>query len=374
MTKNELGSPANFWKAAPSRRNFLALAGGVAAAVGGSSLIAGCGSSAPQTGVKADTNGRLPTKTRFVVATGPGDNYLIDQVNQAHKDYSEFNLDVPKFVYPQSGVQALQLLVAGAINGIMSDASISLINFANAQPGSRPVIIGMRMPATTYAIVVKSGVDANATFEDRVRSLKGKRIGVTAIGAGAHVQLKTALKAAGMAPGDVTAVAVGPYIAAIPQMKANRLDGYMGQTAASAQIIAEETGGTVLATFADEGTPAILRDQPVGAILANEEYAKENEAAMKAFLAAQWAGKDWIVENQAAAAKLLNETQFAGKYQAASEKAIDFFAKTVVPRMSPMFAVKRENVDSLNTLLLQAGLLKSAVNYEDIVPSFAQAK
>ncbi|MGB9033688.1 MAG: ABC transporter substrate-binding protein, partial [Paeniglutamicibacter sp.] len=243
-----------------SRRSLLKYLGLGTAALGSASLLAACGG---QAGGAAGASGAAQ---KFGVASFPGDAYFLDTVNLANMDYAKHSLEVPKLLTPQSGVQAFQLLVAGAVDGYAADTGLLMATHANSSKGKRPVLVGFRTLETTYGIVGSPDVSwpaADAGFEEKMRSLKGKKIGVTAVGAGGDLQLRLALELAGMKAGDVTVLAVGPTVQAIPNIKAKRIDAYVSVQWTSTRLIAKEAGGNILLDFSEANVPELLRNQAV---------------------------------------------------------------------------------------------------------------
>jgi ABC-type nitrate/sulfonate/bicarbonate transport system substrate-binding protein len=365
-----------------SRRKLLKMAGMGAVALGTGGLLAACRSAGTATGdpssaASPSTSSNVLAKpTPFKIASAPGDNYFIDAVNAAQSQFAKYNLTVPNFLYPSSGVQGMQLLAAGAADGMVQDVLLTLASFANSQTGHRPVIIGMRVPETTYSIVAAKGSwpDKTASFADRMKALKGKRVGVTAIGAGADQQLRLALEAAGMSYSDVTPLAVGQTTPAIAQMKAGRIDAYVGITYATSRLMAALTGGSVLIDFTEDSTPDILRKQEVDAIVVREDLVQSHEDVARAWLAAQWDGKEWILANRGAAAALLNKGSFNDQALEVCNTYIGHFADAVLPKLQPMYKVKRDSIEFMIDLAVKLGSVKSGqIRYEDIVPAFARA-
>lgn len=365
-----------FPESAPaSRRTVLRMAGASLLAAGAGGLLAACGDG-PSSATTGDAKGAAARPTPFRVATAPGDNYFIDAVNLDQKQFGKYNLQVPKFLHPSSGVQGMQLQTAGQIDGQMQDTLLTMATFANSRPGERPVIIGMRIPETTYSIVVGKGSwpSASASFADKMAALKGKTIGVTAIGAGADKQLRLALRQGGLSDGDVTPLAVGQTTPAIAQMNAGKIDAYVGITFATARLMAEQTGGRVLIDFAAAGVPDLLSKQQVDVLIAREDYAKSHADACKAWLAAQWAAKDWILANRDQAADLLNTDSFDGKGLAVSKQYIQHFAEVVVPKLQPQWKVTKEAIDLMIKVAVQTGAVSAGqVAYETVVADFARA-
>ncbi len=351
-----------------SRRSLLKYFGIGAAAVGASPLLAACGSGSGAAGAGA---------AKFTIASFPGDTYLIDAVNAANKDFAKHDLNVPKFIAPQSGVQALQLMTAGAVNGYAADTLLLMASHVNGTKGKRPVIAGFRTVSTTYGIVVgKKGnwPAADASFEEKMQSLKGKKVGVTAVGAGGDLQLRLALESAGMKSTDVTHLAVGPSLAAIPNLNAGRLDAYVTVQWTAGRFSAKETGGHVLLDFSEPGVPAVLREQAVLAIGVREDFAEQKPEVVQNWLKAQWDANVWMQSHKADAAKILNANTFAGKAPEIATAYMDHYVQDVAPALKPMFKADKETVDRMAKLAERFGSVKAGqINFEEIVPSFARA-
>ncbi|GAA4039587.1 hypothetical protein GCM10023063_26220 [Arthrobacter methylotrophus] len=352
-----------------SRRSLLKYFGLGTAALGSASLLAGCGS-----GNGAAAAGQPQS---FAVAAFPGDAYFLDAINLSNKDYAKHKLDVPKHLSPQSGVQAFQLLVAGAVDGYASDTLLLMATHANSSKGKRPVLAGFRTVETTYGIVgskTSSWPGADASFEEKIRSLKGKRIGVSSVGAGGDLQLKLALELAGMKYSDVTVLAVGPTAQGIPNLTANRIDAYVTVQWTATRFVAKESGGTVLIDFAEASAPDLMRNQAVVAIAVREETAQQQPELVRNWLAAQDDGSQWIVNNKKAAADLLNTSGLGGKAPEIAAAYVDHYVNQVAPNLKPMFKAPRETVERMADLALRFGSVKKGdITYEQLVPEFARA-
>lgn len=351
-----------------SRRSLLKYAGLGTAALGSASLLSACGGNKPAAAGEA---------TDFAIAAFPGDAFFLDTVNLANKDYAKHSLIVPKHLTPQSGVQAMQLLVAGAIDGYASDTLLLMATHANSSKGKRPMLVGFRTVETTYGIVGSKKHQwpaADASFEEKMQSLKGKRIGVTSVGAGGDLQLKLALELAGMKYGDVTALAVGPTAQAIPNLNADRIDAYVTVQWTATRFVAQESGGTILIDFAEPSVPDLMRNQAVVAISVREETALEKPEAVKNWLAAQEDASKWIVDKPKEAADLLNTSGLGGKGADIASNYVKHYAADVAPKLQPMFKATKETVEHMAQLALRFGSVKEGdITYESLVPEFARA-
>ncbi|MEV0051594.1 ABC transporter substrate-binding protein [Saccharopolyspora shandongensis] len=348
-----------------SRRSLLKYFGVGTAALGAAPLLGACGD-----------GGGAGGASKFTVASFPGDNYLLDAVNVENKDFAKHDLDVPKLVAPQSGVQAMQLVVAGAVNGYASDTLLQMATYANGTEGKRPVIVGVRTPSTTYGIVAGKGdwPSPDASFEEKMQSLKGKRVGVAAVGAGGDLQLRLALELAGMAYDDVTHLATGPSASAAPNLTGGRIDAYVTVQWTSTRFVAESANRPVLLDFSDPTVPETLRNQAVCIVAVREDMVEKQPEVVQNWLAAQWDAHEWMLANKEAAADLLNRTGLGGKAPHIATNYIDHYVADVAPSIKPMFKVPEQTVEQMAELALRFGNIKEGdISFEKIVPDFARA-
>jgi ABC-type nitrate/sulfonate/bicarbonate transport system substrate-binding protein len=363
-------------QAGTSRRGFLRYAGVGAVALGSAGLLAACGDDG-SSAAKGGAKGGLAKATQFRIASAPGDNYFLDQICVEQHLFDNYNLQIGKLIYPQSGVQAMQLLSGGGVDGMVQDPILTLASYVNAEEGKRPIMVGMRIPETTYSIVANAGTDfpdESATFEERMHALKGKRVGVAAIGAGSDQQLQLALEEAGMGYDDVEHVGVGQFASGIAQMKAKRLEAYVTVTWATTRLAAAQTGGRMYIDFLADSTPAILRDQQVQYFITREDFLDKQEKVIQAWLDAQTDAMDWVVANPDKAADSLNNASFGGKGEQFATDYVAHFTDVVVPKVKPNWAVPKESVDFMIDVATRLGTIKEGqVSYEDLVAESARA-
>jgi len=342
------------------------------AAVAMGLLLAACGSS----GEASDGSGSGGEPVTMKIASAPTDVYLMDEFALDQGLFAKHDLKVDKFIYPQSGVQGAQLLTSGAVDAMQQDTLLTMASFANGQKGKRPIIVGMRMPTTTYSIITRDSFDgapADASFEEKMKALEGKTIGVTAIGAGADQQLTLALEEAGMDKDSVTRLGVGQMPPMIAQLKSKRVDAVISQTWASSRMMEAATGGSIYVEYTDPAAPEMISGQQVGPLVVREDFLKKNPEAVKNYLALQTTIKDEMLENPDTAAEFLNKRTFDGKAAELSAAYVDDWSKNVITKADPQWRMSREVFDRMVAVGVQIGLLKEGqVTYEDMVADFAQ--
>ena len=208
-----------------------------------------------------------------------------------------------------------------------------------------------------------------------MHSLKGKKIGVTAVGAGGDLQLRLALELAGMKPGDVTVLAVGPTAQAIPNIKAKRIDAYVGVQWTATRFISQGNRRDDPAGLRrSQCMPDLLRNQAVVAIAVREEMAQQQPEVVQNWLAAQDEASKWIGKNKEAAAKLLNDNGLGGKAPEIATEYMEHYVADVQPKLNPMFKATEETVEKMAELALRFGSVKKGdITYAQLVPEFARA-
>lgn len=352
---------------AVDRRSLLKFGAFGLAAVGAAPLLSACGSSSTSSSAAKSIQ----------LHWSSGDTFLADVVAVQQGIFKDHKLDVGKNVETTSGVQTLQLMTTGAVTAALVDQLITMGAFLKTPKGRRVVQVGQRYPVNSYGVVVSANggwPDDAASFADKVKSLRGKRVGVTSVGAGSDQQLILALEQVGVKTTDVTHIAVGLAAAGAAQLKAGRLDAYVGYSPSVSEFVAENAGGRVLASFADASAPSLLRSETVGSLVMSEKFVAENKDVVIAYLQAEQDANKWIVDNATAAADLLNQTSFAGKAAAPCEKAISFYVEQVVPKCLPQLKVSRQWFDSMSTIASTLGVVApNAISYEDFVPALARA-
>ncbi len=270
-------------------------------------------------------------QTPFVIAVFQSEGYLPDFIVKEKGFGKKYGLDV-SFVTPSNGPAAAQLLLAGAVQGWSTDPLIILT--ANSK-GYDINIAGISAPSFTYAIMAAATPAwpaATAPTLEKVKALKGKRIGVSGIGAGTDNALLMLLKSAGLSGQDVTRVAIGQQQAAIGQLSAGRIDAFVSFSLAGNEVIKRETGAIeYITTFAPD-VPDSVKRIPHLAFAVSRDYATKNPDAVKGWLNAERDAIAWMRENQDEAASILNKYVFKDQNLELARKiipkALDSFFKS----------------------------------------------
>jgi ABC-type nitrate/sulfonate/bicarbonate transport system substrate-binding protein len=263
-----------------------------------------------------------PPATPFTIAIFQSEGYLPDFVAKEKGFGEKHGIDI-RFVTPASGSAAAQLLLAGAVQGWTTDP---LIILTAASRGYDIKVAGSSAPHLAYTVMASAQgrwPPDSASLVDRIRALKGKRIGVSGIGAGTDNALLALLKIAGLGVADVTRVAIGQQQAAIGQLSAGRIDAFVSFSLAGNAVIREQTGARQFISTLSPDAPASIRLIPQFAFAVSGEFAAKNPAAVQGWLQAEADAVAWIRAHPDDAAVILNKYVF-------NDKNLDL-AKTIVP-------------------------------------------
>lgn len=278
------------------------------------------------------SSARSQDLTPFTIAVFQSEGYLPDYVVKDKGFGEAHGLDI-KFVTPSSGSAAAQLLLAGGVQGWSTDP---LIIATAAGRGYDIRIAGVSAPTFVYTILVSQEgdwPDDAASLEERISALKGKRVGVSGIGAGTDNALIMLLNTAGLSADDVTRVAIGQQQAAIGQLAAGRIDAFVSFSLAGNAMIEKEAGARTYIFTQGEDIPESVSDTPHLAFAVSSEFANSNPEAVQGWLDAEREAIAWIRDNPEEASEILNTHLFNGKEDEIAKQIVNqalatFFSKT----------------------------------------------
>lgn len=265
-----------------------------------------------------------PDQRPFTIAVFQSEAYLADYVAKDEGFGAKHGLDI-KFVTPSNGAAAAQLMLAGTVDGWATDP---LIILGAAAQGYGIRMAGVLAPALSYWVLVSKRdqwPSANAPLGEKIAALKGKRIGVSGIGAGTDHALLLLLKTGHLAASDVTRIGIGQQEAAIGQLDAGRIDAFVSFALAGNAIIERQTGARLYLTTQDPGLPASVRGIPFIAFAVSASLAAKDPGVVARWLAAEQDALAWIHAHPDQAATLLNKHVFNGQHPT--------LAKSIVPQM-----------------------------------------
>jgi ABC-type nitrate/sulfonate/bicarbonate transport system substrate-binding protein len=312
--------------------------------------------------------------TEFASAVFQSEVYLPDFVAKDKGFAAKHGLDL-KFVTPQSGVAAAQLMLAGAVQGWGTDP---LIILTAASKGNNVKLAGIATPVMAYTVMVSKTGEwpaEGSSFADRIKALKGKRIGVSGIGAGTDHALILMLQAVGLSEKDVTRIGIGEQQAAIGQLSGGAIDAFVSFSLSGNAIIQQQTGARrYVATF-DADVPQSIRDLPFTCFAVAGDFAAKNPKTVADWLAAEADAIAWIRANPDGAAEVLNAHVFNGQQLDLAKKIIPEMIKIYFEGTPPAFTVYRKTFDLLAKAGEQLGSFPSGSTptYGDTVITASQS-
>jgi NitT/TauT family transport system substrate-binding protein len=193
----------------------------------------------------ASTAGKL--KVRIAVGSKPGNIvYLQIDLARALGYFDQEGLDAT-FRYYEAGTAAAQALASREY-----DVSANSIDHAIKLRGSGQQLLMVTSFSDLPCVTMVVRKDLRPQIHS-ARDLKGRRIGVTAIGAGTHVLAASILHHAGYNLSDVEVVPVGSGDSFIAAMKEKRIDVGMATDPTTTRLLLSGEGSIVLdMTNADE--------------------------------------------------------------------------------------------------------------------------
>ena len=282
--------------------------------------------------------------------------------------YAKYNLDA-ELVVVNSGPAGVAALLGGSLDFIEPPTDQIIQN--QLKGTDLKIVVGNEVK-NFYNLIVANSVplpNAAAGYPAVVRDLKGKRIGVNALGASTHLMMNALLKGAGLSPDDVTYAAVGSTNTALASWQANRIDAYMGFAPFPEIIAALGTGRSAVDLSNGQG-PAML--QKLGGAFegfsAKASYIREHPDIVNAFIKAHVDAITWI-KDPANRSKLVEEV---GKYVNTSASPEEKRAETIglmIDNYNRFFGytVDRGAIAGWNEYLMENKLIPSPVKAEDVI-------
>ena len=306
--------------------------------------------------------------TDFTIAVFQSELYLPDFVLKDKGIGAKHGLNI-KFVTPASGAAAAQLMLAGAVQGWTTDPMI--IMNAAAQ-GHEIRIAGVVTRHLIYTVLVsKDGTwpADNASFAQKMAGLKGKKIGVSGIGAGTDNALILMLKAAGMSAADVSRVGIGQQQAAIGQLSAGAIDAFVSFSLAGDAMIQQQTGAKVYISTRDTIVPEAVRTIPGTALAVSGDFAAKNPKVVASWLAAEREALAWIKDNPAEATAVLNKNIFNDQQPEVAAKLLPQLHSGYYSNTRPDFKISQKEFSMLQGALKEVSTVQAVkpITFTDVV-------
>jgi len=313
---------------------------------------------------KAQTPAAL---TPMQIGTFPIATNLPDQIANNRGIFRKNGLDVTMVGPAMAGATAVALMTGGKLQSYFQD--IPSVMIANSN-GAKLTFAACNMPGTIYFLVARGdiGLPANGDFATKFQALKGKTVGVIAIGSGTDRTIQIAMAASGVADKDITRVGVGAPAAAISQMNAGRVDAYItGSISGAYQVTKGVKDAIVYVDFSDPSTPIEARLFSSGGWMVPADWAAANPDAVKNYRKALEESYAWIKANQDEAAKLMSLIMYNGEEMDIATKSVKYYAEHNIAR-NPTLKCTREPFDAAYKMFVQykVGPDNGHLTFEDL--------
>jgi len=349
----------------PTRRLPSRLLVGAAAAVL-TLVAAACGSGGDQTVARGPAGAIPVTMTSFKGSFASLSVYVANR-----KGFFAKHGISPNFVTVTSGSAAMQAMLSGSAQ--MANVAIFEALTASTKGEDVKYVVGAATGAFGELVVSKNVTlpHEQAGFPAVIQDLKGKKIGVSSKGSATYYALIYVLKQAGLDPDkDVTIVPAGALSAQVAAIDSGQLDAFMSQEPVTTQVTSSGDGRVVFYEY-QGNRPPLLDNLITNGISTTDKFLAANPAAVKGVHDAVGEADAYIAGlDQAGATDLANlvSPDFPGIDKPVLAQAIEHYQKLYSATMT------RAGVDAGNQLLIDNGVLKSPVAYEDVVAAEARAK
>lgn len=194
-----------------------------------------------------------------------------------------------------SGPTGIQSLVGGSIQFAFVAADAEIRAIAN---GAGIKMVSGFIDRVPYHVVVRNDVplpDKAAGYPAVIKDLKGKRIGVTGRGAGTELTFDLMVRQAGLAPTDVTYVAVGGPVTALGSLKSRQIDAaFLFQPMPGICKSSGVCTPVLDLTRGEGGTAVQTLDGASSTVIAKSEFIEKNPKVVEAFVAAFQDAEAWV--------------------------------------------------------------------------------
>lgn len=205
----------------------------------------------------------------------------------------------PQPVTTNLGTSALQLLTSGQLDF----AAIDIPSTINANSAGADLVIAAGLERyAPVALQCRKGIGVTPGYPDGVRSLAGKSIGISAVGAASDTYARIILSSAGVDPSKVSLIPPGGVPNFIAAVDANRVDCVMSFQPIQLQLANDLE--TIVDVQKGQG-PGFLTNAMYGVMATTSKFAKSHPVVISRFQAAVTAANAFL-SNPANASAVAN--------------------------------------------------------------------
>ncbi|MDR4127148.1 ABC transporter substrate-binding protein [Yanghanlia caeni] len=215
-------------------------------------------------------------------------------VAKAEGFFEKNGLDVELIAFT-NGPALLSSLLSGSTQFI--DGGGALITFPQVAKGHNIRGIANFWSENFYMLIAKSDIpvpNKGKPYPTPLLDLKGKRIGVTALGAQTAAMVENMIRDAGLTPGeDITIVPAGAVNTAISALATNNIDAYLAYQPIN-QLLDLNYPGSYQIIFNAQDFPESLRINLFNHLASTEEYITKNPEIAQAMCKSIQQALQWI--------------------------------------------------------------------------------
>jgi ABC-type nitrate/sulfonate/bicarbonate transport system substrate-binding protein len=216
-----------------------------------------------------------------------------------------------EFTEIESGALGAGALVSG--NAQFVDLGID--DVANLQSQSKDIVLfynvenGLSMNLVVRNNILKDrGVTANSPLDQKIKALKGLRIGITRPGAVTQLFPSYMMKTIGLDPErDAQFIQIGRGAALYAAIVADKIDAFMLSAPNPEKVVADGVGTIIIRPAKDVD---IFKEFMFTNIAVRRDWAEKNRSLVEAYCKAVDRANKFIMENRTKAAEILNKTWY----------------------------------------------------------------
>lgn len=311
----------------------------------------------------------------FTLGSFNGEIYVLDYVADKQGFFEQNGLKV-SFISPQQGgASANTLFLGGTLKGWPGNPAPIMQNIAK---GENIKIAGWLDNWIPFGVVVPGDSELAALkdrpFEEKIKALRGKKIGLTAVGSLVYHSLMSGFATVGMTDKDATILAVGQPDSGIGQMEAGRIDAYVTYSRTDVGVFEQRVGAVQFVSLTGEEAPEKIRAFSSYALPVLNSLATEHPDVVSGYVKAQQQAYEWTKQNIDAAAQIVADQVYKGQYK-----------EIIVPALQKLFAVEQtydfkvnpQSWNNMANLVAELGMVeqdkRSTLDYAKVVLDSAKA-
>jgi NitT/TauT family transport system substrate-binding protein len=260
---------------------------------------------------------------------------LID-IAKASGFFTQHGLDV-EIVMAQGGPQVLAAVLAGRAQ--FSTTSVLELIEANSQ-GQNAKIVSPLLQQSQVACAIRTDLvaqfpPASAPWTERIKALRGRRVGVTSVGGGVSLTLNYMLRGSGMTEQDVIETAIGADAGAwVAALRNKQLDAMCAGVPIPEETIIQ--GVAQLFVSPALGDVPLLAGIPDATVVTSQSTIDRDPAMVTSFVAALYDAMKLMQHDPQRAGSILKQEVFPQLDQKTFDLAFRDFSKAfaTTPRIT----------------------------------------